>query len=157
MKRVDSLSVFMIMLGLLCIAQAATSLIDYNSTKDWSVTTGSIISAKDIAQGESLYEGKGPVFMVKIETVAYAYEVESQTYKGLGYTQGTETPASGNSVIVYYDPEEPQKSTIDPTFDWAYLITWIILSVSVFAVEHFWFRLRVKHRPRLPFRKKPKK
>ena len=152
-KRIDSISVFLIILGLLCVTQATKALVDYYSIKDWKVVTGSIISAQDIAQGESLYDGKGPALLVKIETVAYAYKVEYRAYKGVGYTKGSETPSPGTSVAVYYNPDDPKLSTIDPTLDWAYLLTWIILSVSVFAAEYFWFKLRVKHRPRKPFRK----
>jgi len=154
MKRFDSISVVLVIIGLLCLIQAASAAITYETVKNWDVTYGYILSEKEIRQGDSLYPGKGPVFMVKIGTIAYGYKVESSTYRGVGYKKGVDTGLYGNAIQVYYNPDNPEQSTIDISFDWAYFLTWMLLGVAVFSLEYFWYKLRVKYRPRKPFRKK---
>ena len=159
-RRIDVMSLFLIVLGILCLVEVVKPIIAYDAKKDWEAVSGRIISAKDVTQGDSLYEGKGPALLVKIKTVTYAYEVEYQTYRGVGYADGAKASHPGGKVRVYFNPIDPQQSTIDILFDWAYLLTWIILSAAVFITEYFWFRLRVKYRhkflQRIPFRKKKK-
>lgn len=159
-RRIDIMSIFLIILGIFCLVEVVKPIIAYDVKKDWQAVSGRIILAKDITQGDSLYEGKGPALLVKIKTVAYAYEVEYQTYRGVGYADNEKASHPGGKVIVYFNPIDPKQSTIDISFDWAYLLTWIILSAAVFTTEYFWFRLRVKYRhkflQRIPFRKKKK-
>lgn len=153
MKRIDVVSATLIFLGLLCVAEAGRSIVTYNDTKDWKEVHGVIYSVKGVAQGDSSYPGKGPVMMVKIEAVAYSYVVDYRTYRGVGYVPGKKASYRGEGVSVYYNPDEPKQSTLDHSLDWAYLLTWLFFGAAVFSAEYFWFRLRVKYRPRLPFRK----
>ena len=158
-RRIDSLSILLIILGILCLVEVIKPITVYGAVKNWKAVSGHTISVKDVTQGDSLYEGKAPALLVKLEVIAYAYEVDYRTYRGIGYAR-SKTPFVGEIVKVYYNPIEPQKSTTDSSFDWAYFLTWIVLSVSVFIAEYFWFKLRIKYRlkllQRIPFRKKKK-
>ena len=146
MRRLDSISlVFFGLVGTL-VAIMLYAHLTYFSLQSYLVTCGQVLSTTSLRHGDrSDIVGKPSLLVVNEIFLRYEYFVDSVSYSGLGRIKGGHHLNSGALLEVYYDPENPESSTLDRSYDWAqFLALYIFLLVVLFA-EWKWYKYRSKN------------
>ena len=146
MRRVDSVSMSLFVVAGVIAIIFAYAYYMYSSYKDYIVADGQVVTVKSGEHGRgNASVGKLPLLTVSGTVINYEYYVNASHYSGIGRKKGGDTLKGGENIEIFYDPNKPERSTLETRFDWAYFGALFIFLFVVLIAERRWYMLRLNH------------
>ena len=131
---------------LYCVVVAAASFdaLSTNSHRKstWPQTTATVVQSQDFGQALSKLRGTPDTFPDPRGTLKYVIDGQTHTWQGRGRDIGVTVMNPGDTIAVYYNPQNPQEisTLVLLGASTGYIIFAAALAFLAFYVWFFWLR-----------------
>jgi len=138
--KVFTITNLLLFFSIACILIATYTLYTSWQSTNWPSVTGKASLPSNHTKG-SINSHKSPILTTTITEIYYSYAVSDRgSFFGIAPINKNTNFKSNDRVTVYYNPNNPKQSTLQPGPNWVYFIVFLILGCILAIGAYSWHK-----------------